>query len=83
MGIHTFDEYVLDEDRRELRRGVDAVSVEPQVFDVLLHLLEHRFELRILHLIGDALDRSAHLKERGIAFIDAGNNPGASIATTL
>jgi DNA-binding winged helix-turn-helix (wHTH) protein len=42
MGIHTFDEYVLDEDRRELRRGVDAVSVEPQVFDVLLHLVRNR-----------------------------------------
>ena len=42
MGIHTFDGYVLDEDRRELRRGVDAVSVEPQVFDVLLHLVRNR-----------------------------------------
>ena len=42
MGIHTFDAYVLDEDRRELRRGVDAVGVEPQVFDVLLHLVRNR-----------------------------------------
>ncbi|MEA2982018.1 MAG: hypothetical protein QOF09_3841 [Alphaproteobacteria bacterium] len=37
-----FDDHVLDVDRRELRRGPDAVAVEPQVFDLLIYLLENR-----------------------------------------
>ena len=32
----------LDVDRRELRRGSDAIAVEPQVFDLLVYLLENR-----------------------------------------
>ena len=30
-----FEDFALDGDRRELRRGNDLVSVEPQVFDLL------------------------------------------------
>ena len=37
-----FDDQVLDVDRRELRRGAEAVAVEPQVFDLLVYLLENR-----------------------------------------
>jgi adenylate cyclase len=37
-----FGDYVLDVDRRELRRGPDLVSVEPQVFDLLVYLLRNR-----------------------------------------
>jgi TolB-like protein/Tfp pilus assembly protein PilF len=37
-----FGDYVLDVDRRELRRGPDLVAVEPQVFDLLVYLLRHR-----------------------------------------
>jgi pimeloyl-ACP methyl ester carboxylesterase/DNA-binding winged helix-turn-helix (wHTH) protein len=37
-----FANHVLDTDRRELRRGVDAVAVEPQVFDLLVHLIQNR-----------------------------------------
>jgi TolB-like protein/cytochrome c-type biogenesis protein CcmH/NrfG len=37
-----FAGYVLDRDRRELRRGVEAVAVEPQVFDLLVYLVENR-----------------------------------------
>jgi pimeloyl-ACP methyl ester carboxylesterase/DNA-binding winged helix-turn-helix (wHTH) protein len=33
---------MLDSDRRELRRGTELVPVEPQVFDLLLHLLRNR-----------------------------------------
>src|SRR5690242_17817572 len=33
---------MLDVDRRELRRGVEAISVEPQVFDLLVYLVENR-----------------------------------------
>ncbi len=37
-----FDVYALDTDRRELRRGTELVPVEPQVFDLLVHLVENR-----------------------------------------
>lgn len=39
---YLFEECVLDTERRELRRGTDLVAVEPQVFDLLVHLIEHR-----------------------------------------
>jgi TolB-like protein/predicted Zn-dependent protease len=32
----------LDTDRRELRRGSEAVAMEPQVFDLLVYLVENR-----------------------------------------
>jgi TolB-like protein len=37
-----FTDYVFDADRRELRCGSRPVAVEPQVFDLLLHLLLNR-----------------------------------------
>jgi TolB-like protein len=37
-----FGDHVLDVDRRELRRGSEAIPVEPQVFDVLIYLVENR-----------------------------------------
>ena len=37
-----FADLVLDTDRRELRRGSKSISVEPQVFDLLVHLMENR-----------------------------------------
>lgn len=37
-----FGEYVLDSERRELRRGTNQVALEPQVFDVLLYLVQNR-----------------------------------------
>ena len=37
-----FGDYVLDAERRELSRGADQIAIEPQVFDVLLHLVENR-----------------------------------------
>ncbi|WP_441242226.1 winged helix-turn-helix domain-containing tetratricopeptide repeat protein [Tardiphaga sp. 768_D3_N2_1] len=40
--LFRFDEFVLDTDRRELRRGADTVAVEPQVFDVLEFLIRAR-----------------------------------------
>src|SRR5712672_2002801 len=33
---------MLDTDRRELRRGLESVAVEPQVFDLLVYLVENR-----------------------------------------
>ena len=37
-----FAEHTLDTDRRELRRGAEAVAVEPQVLDLLICLVENR-----------------------------------------
>ena len=37
-----FDNYTLDADRRELRCGSDSVAVQPQVFDLLVYLVQNR-----------------------------------------
>ena len=39
---YLFEDCALDADRRELRRGTDLVSVEPQVFDLLVYLICNR-----------------------------------------
>jgi len=38
----SFSDHALDTDRRELRRGSDPISLEPQVFDLLVYLLQNR-----------------------------------------
>jgi DNA-binding winged helix-turn-helix (wHTH) protein/predicted Zn-dependent protease len=40
--LYFFENCVLDLDKRELRRGATPVAVEPQVFDLLAHLVRHR-----------------------------------------
>ena len=37
-----FENHVLDADRRELRRGSELVALEPQVFDLLVYLVQNR-----------------------------------------
>ena len=37
-----FENQILDSDRRELRRDSGLVSLEPQVFDLLLYLIQNR-----------------------------------------
>jgi pimeloyl-ACP methyl ester carboxylesterase/DNA-binding winged helix-turn-helix (wHTH) protein len=39
---YRFEDSDVDTTRYELRRGSELVHVEPQVFDVLVHLIEHR-----------------------------------------
>ena len=39
---YAFEDYVLDPDRRELTRGSEAIAVGPQVFDLLLYLVQNR-----------------------------------------
>ena len=39
---YLFEDCTLDTDRCELRRGAALVAVEPQAFDVLVHLIRHR-----------------------------------------
>ncbi len=40
--LYCFDAYALDTDRRELNRGSGPVALEPQVFDLLVYLIENR-----------------------------------------
>ena len=37
-----FGDYVLDRERRELSRGSEQIALEPQVLDVLIHLVQNR-----------------------------------------
>jgi DNA-binding winged helix-turn-helix (wHTH) protein len=37
-----FGDHSLDTDRRELRRGGALVALEPQVFDLLVYLVQNR-----------------------------------------
>jgi adenylate cyclase len=39
---YRFGEHVLDVERRELRRGGALVSLEPQVFDLIVYLIQNR-----------------------------------------
>lgn len=39
---YLFEHYALDLDRRELRRDGRLVAVEPQVFDLMAFLVQHR-----------------------------------------
>jgi adenylate cyclase len=40
--LYLFEDFMLDTGKRELRCGADAVSVAPQVFDVLDYLIRNR-----------------------------------------
>jgi adenylate cyclase len=40
--LYLFEDYVLDTERRELRRDGAAVAVEPRVFDLLAYVIENR-----------------------------------------
>ena len=40
--LYQFEDFSLDTDQRELRRGADLVPIEPQVFDFLVHLVRNR-----------------------------------------
>ena len=39
---YRFADHVLDVDRRELRHGANQVALEPQVFDLLVYLVQNR-----------------------------------------
>jgi TolB-like protein len=39
---YQFEDFILDADRRELTRGSQTIAMGPQVFDLLLHLVDNR-----------------------------------------
>ena len=40
--LFSFDDFTLDSERRELRAGGTIIPIEPQVFDLLVYLIENR-----------------------------------------
>ena len=54
MAIH-FEDFVLDPERRELRRADTLVALEPQVFDLLLYLVRNRERVLTRDNILDAI----------------------------
>jgi DNA-binding winged helix-turn-helix (wHTH) protein len=40
--LYVFNDFALDTERRELRRGAKLVAMAPQVFDVLEYLIRNR-----------------------------------------
>lgn len=40
--IYSFDQYTLDPERLELRHAQDTLDIVPQVFCLLVHLIENR-----------------------------------------
>ena len=40
--LYFFEDFALDTDRRELRRGADLVALEPQAFDLLELVVRNR-----------------------------------------
>ena len=43
---YCFADHTLDTERRELYRGSEPIAVEPQVFDLLIYLMENRDRVR-------------------------------------
>ena len=39
--LFRFDTFLIDTDRRELKGPADTIHVEPQVFDLLVHLVQN------------------------------------------
>jgi DNA-binding winged helix-turn-helix (wHTH) protein len=54
VAIH-FEDFVLDPERRELRRADTLVALEPQVFDLLLYLVRNRERVLTRDNILDAI----------------------------
>jgi DNA-binding winged helix-turn-helix (wHTH) protein len=64
-----FEDCEMNCDRRELRRKGTVMHVEPQVFDVLVHLVQQRDRVvsKDSHLDIDATERQAVLSAVALA----------------
>jgi TolB-like protein len=43
--LYSFEDFVIDTDRRELRRGSRLIPLQPQVFDILHYLIANRLRV--------------------------------------
>ena len=64
--IYKFDGYELDLDLFELRRDGERVAVEPQVFDVLAYLVEHRARVVEKNELLDAVWKTTFVTESAL-----------------
>lgn len=65
--IHDFGPCELDTDRRVLRRAGETVHIEPQVFELLLTLLEARGSVVTKDALVDRVWRGLHVSDATIA----------------
>lgn len=63
---YRFGEFVLDARAYTLVRGAEEVSLQPKVFDVLRHLLEHRDRVVTKQELLDALWVGEHVNEGAV-----------------
>jgi predicted ATPase/DNA-binding winged helix-turn-helix (wHTH) protein len=64
--IYAFEDCVLDTERYVLRRGGEPRPLEPQVFDVLVHLIRNRGRLVTKEELLDAVWRTRFVSEASI-----------------
>jgi pimeloyl-ACP methyl ester carboxylesterase/DNA-binding winged helix-turn-helix (wHTH) protein len=81
--VYEFGEFTLDTNRQQLRRGDHPQHLEPQVYAVLCHLLEHRDRLvtsreMIEHVWGDRFVTPGTLNSRIKALRQALGDDGAT-----
>ena len=81
--IYEFEEYSLDTKRYELRRGGEPQHLEPQVYAVLCHLVEHRDRVvtsreLVEHVWGDRLVTPGTLNSRIKALRQALHDDGTA-----
>jgi TolB-like protein len=62
-----FGDCVLDSGRRELSRGLEAVAVGPQVFDLLVHLMKNRDRVVSKDELFDLIWRGRTISESTLA----------------
>lgn len=65
-GVVSFGDCQLDLDRMELRRAGETVPIEPQVFDVLAYLVQHRDRLVTKHELLDEIWGSRFVSESAL-----------------
>jgi pimeloyl-ACP methyl ester carboxylesterase/DNA-binding winged helix-turn-helix (wHTH) protein len=81
--VYEFGEFTLDTRRQQLRRGDEPQHLEPQVYAVLCHLMEHRDRLvtsreLIAHVWGDRFVTPGTLNSRIKALRQALGDDGAT-----
>ncbi|MEL6892734.1 MAG: transcriptional regulator, partial [Actinomycetota bacterium] len=64
---YEFADCVVDEERYEVRRSGETVHVEPQVFDVIVHLIRNRGHVVSKHELLDAVWGDRFVSESALA----------------
>ncbi|MFK8025472.1 MAG: alpha/beta fold hydrolase [Ilumatobacter sp.] len=65
--VYEFDDCVVDGARYEVTRRGEVIHVEPQVFDVIMHLIRHRDQVVSKHELLDAVWGDRFVSESALA----------------